>query len=171
MNKTRRITILAAFVSLAIVLSILESSIQIPIPIAGVKLGLANIVTILVIITFGYKDAFIVVTLRCILVSVLSGSGLSIFLFSIAGGLLSTLVMSLLYAFLRKNLSILGISIAGSIAHNIGQITVACIWLNTFLVLTYLPVLLVSGVVAGIIVGIISKIVSDSMQKIKILKG
>ena len=101
-------------------------------------------------------------------VSILFG-GPIIFLFSITGGLLSTAVMSLLFKYFKKIFSYIGISVAGSIAHNVGQIIIACIILKEILIVTYLPVLLVSGVITGIFVGILSKFLSDSMQKIKVL--
>lgn len=166
-HRTRKLTMLAVFVSLAMILSVVENLIPIPIAVPGVKLGLANIITVLVILKFGPKEAFVVVFLRCLLVSMLFG-GPIIFLFSVTGGLLSTLVMVLLYKYFGKVFSILGISVAGSIAHNIGQITIACIILNEFLIVTYLPVLLVTGIITGVFVGILSGFVNDALKKIKI---
>ena len=168
MKKIGKQTLLALFVSQALILSIVESWIPIPVGIPGVKLGLANIVTVLVILSLGYRAAFTVVIIRCILGSFFGG-GLIMFLFSIAGGILSTSIMTLLYKYFSKYFSILGISVAGSIAHNIGQITIACIIMKEIMVATYLPVLLVSGVIMGCFVGFCSSFLWDALRKTGIL--
>ena len=164
MKKISTQTLLALFVSQALILSIVESWIPVPVGIPGVKLGLANIVTVLVILSLGYRAAFTVVIIRCILGSFFGG-GLIMFLFSIAGGILSTSIMTLLYKYFSKYFSILGISVAGSIAHNIGQITIACIIMKEIMVATYLPVLLVSGVIMGCFVGFCSTFLNDALRK------
>jgi len=159
------------FIALAIVLSIVESAIPLPIAIPGVKLGLANIVTVLVILLFGYKEAFAVVVLRCLLVALLSGVPM-IFFFSLTGGLLSTLAMVFLFRYFGKTFSIIGISIVGALAHNVGQLIVAYIILQQPAIFTYyMPLLLVSGVITGIFIGVLSKFISDALQKNKFLKG
>ncbi|MEI6132722.1 MAG: Gx transporter family protein [Bacillota bacterium] len=165
-NRTRKLTFLAMFISLAMILSVVETWIPLPVVIPGVKLGLANIITVLVILKFGYKEAIIVVFLRCLLVSMLFG-GPIIFLFSISGGLFSTLVMSLLFRFFGKTFSILGISIAGSMAHNIGQIVVASIIIGEAMIFTYLPILLVAGIFTGVFVGLLSTFINNSLKKLK----
>ena len=154
-------------VSMALILSIVESWIPVPVAIPGVKLGLANIVTILTIIFFGVKEAIIVVCIRVALSSIFGG-GLMIFFFSIAGGLLSTLTMAFLYRKMYNIFSLLGISIAGSIMHNIGQLLMASIVMKEFSVMSYLPVLLISGIIMGCIVGICSKLLVTSLEKTRI---
>jgi len=159
---------MALMVAQALVLSIVESWIPVPVNIPGVKLGLANIVTLTVIIFFSFKEALTVVFIR-VLLSSMFGGGPVIFLFSIAGGVLSTVVMAILYKKASKVLSIVGISIAGAIFHNIGQLIMACIVMKELSVLAYLPVLLISGIIMGCFVGIATHFFSKALIKAKIL--
>jgi len=168
MKNTKRIVLLAIMVSQALVLSIIESWIPIPVPVPGVKLGLANIITMIVIMFFGIKDALLVVVVRCALSSAYGG-GLMVFLFSIAGGVLSAIVMFLLHRKLSKVFSTVGISIAGAVSHNIGQLAVACVVMKELLVMTYLPVLMASGVVTGCFVGICSNLLAGALKKTNML--
>jgi heptaprenyl diphosphate synthase len=172
LKSTRRLTLLALMVSLALILSIVESLLPINalIPIYGVKLGLANIITVIVIIFFGYKDALLVVIIRCVLASAFGG-GFSVFLFSVTGGILSTIIMAILYKRASKIFSLTGVSIAGAIMHNIGQIFIACFVMKTLSVLTYLPVLLISGIIMGCFIGLCSKYLADALKKTNILGG
>ncbi|MCX7749529.1 MAG: Gx transporter family protein [Clostridia bacterium] len=164
MNKTRRVTILAIMVSQALILSIIESWIPIPFIIPGIKLGLANVVTLVVLIFFGAKDALLVVAMRCVLASIFGG-GPVMFLFSIAGGVLSALTMALLHKKMSKYFSLVGMSVAGSVMHNIGQLTIASIIMRDIHVLTYLPVLLVSGVIMGFFVGVCGNFLVSALRK------
>ena len=165
MSNTRRIVLLALFISQALVLSIVESWIPLPIGIPGVKLGLANIVTMIVIVFFGFRDAVIVTILRTALASIFGG-GFIIFLFSVTGGLFSTLVMAILYKKASRLMSILGISIAGAVAHNVGQLVMASIQMKDYNVMTYLPILLISGVIMGCFIGFCTTYLSKALEKI-----
>lgn len=165
MNKTRRIVLLALLISQALVLSIVESWIPLPIAIPGVKLGLANIVTMIVIVFFGFRDAIIVTVIRTALASMFGG-GFIIFLFSFTGGILSAFVMAILYKKASKVMSILGISIAGAVTHNAGQLAMASIQMKTVSVMTYLPILLVSGVIMGCFIGFCTTYLSKSLEKV-----
>lgn len=167
MKNTKRFILLALMVSQALILSIVESWIPLPVAIYGIKLGLANIITIMVIIFFGFKEALLVVTIRCILSAIFAG-GPIVFLFSIAGGLLSTVVMSLLYKRLSKYFSIIGVSIAGAVTHNIGQIIMACIVMRELSVLSYLPFLLISGIIMGCFVGLCSNFLSKALERARL---
>lgn len=162
MKKFTRLSIL---LSLAVVLNIMESFIPIfngIIP--GFKLGLANIVTLFVLYEFGIKDALYIGILRVFLVGILrTGLFNYHFLFSICGCLLSIIFM-----FISKKLfklSIIGVSIIGSIFHSIGQVAVAIIILNNNM-LYYLPWLLLLSIPTGIIVGVISKKIIDGYKDI-----
>lgn len=157
---------LSLMVSQALVLSIVESwiPVPVPVPVPGIKLGLANIVTMVAIVFMGTWNAFIVVVLRSILSSMFSG-GLTVMLFSVAGGLLSTAIMSVLYNKFSKSFSIIGISITGAISHNIGQIAVAAIYMKDIAIFGYLPVLLVSGIIMGCFVGLCSSFLVKTLQK------
>ena len=137
--NTRKITTLAITVTLAMALSFLESQIPPLVAIPGVKLGLANVAVIFALYRFGAREAAAVSALRVFLVGLLFGSFVST-LYSIAGAILSFVVMLLLRRF--KIFSEVGVSVAGGVCHNIGQIAVACVLLETNVILYYLPFLL-----------------------------
>lgn len=167
MKRTRKMVMLAILVSQALVLSIIEAWIPlpIPVPVPGIKLGLANIVTLIVIVFFGYQQVLLVVLIRCLLSSLFTG-GITVFLFSITGGVLSASIMSFLFKRFSKILSIIGISVAGAVMHNIGQIIMAVIVMRDTAVLGYLPMLLIAGVITGILIGIIGKLLIKHFEKI-----
>lgn len=146
-------TRLALLVAMALILHTAESLIPAPLPVPGAKLGLANMITLVVIVLSGIGDALLVVALRTFLSSLLSGR-LTSFAFSIVGGVLATLVMSLAYRQLRHVVGLSGISILGAVAHNIGQLLVASIVLGTPAIFSYLPALLVTAVATGFFVGL-----------------
>jgi heptaprenyl diphosphate synthase len=167
-NKTKKLVLISLFISQALVLSIIESWVSIPIPVPGVKLGLANIITIIVIIFFSFKEALIVVIIRTMLASIFGGGGLIVFLFSCAGGVLSTIVMAGLYKVKYNIFSIVGISVAGAVAHNLGQILVAAFLMKDVTVITLLPLILTFGSLMGILVGIVSTFLEDKLKKARI---
>ena len=160
--NTKKLTTLAITVTLAMALSFLESQIPPLVAIPGVKLGLANIAVIFALYRFGAREAAAVSALRVFLVGLLFGSFVST-LYSIAGAILSFAVMLLLRRF--KVFSEVGVSVAGGVCHNVGQIAVACVLLETNVILYYLPFLLLSGTVAGIGVGVLSALL---IRKLKI---
>lgn len=168
MNNVKKTILLGLFVSQALILSIIESWIPIPVPVPGVKLGLANIITVTVIIFFGFREAASVVIARCILSAIFGGGGWMIFLFSVSGGLFSTIVMSILYKSGSNKFSITGISVAGAMAHNVGQILVAAFFMKDLAVTIVLPVLLVSGSIMGFFVGIVSGFLEGALRKTRI---
>lgn len=141
---------------MATVLNIVERTIVIPGATPGIKLGLANIVTLLSIMMLGSTDAVIIVAVRCFLAAMIGGNAIS-FLFSITGGLLSVLVMVLLWRYLNKYISIVSISMLGAVFHNIGQLFVASLLVRNFSVYIILPVLMISAIVTGYLVGIVTK--------------
>lgn len=148
MNKITRISSLLA---LSIVLSILESFIPI-FNFPGFKLGLANIVIVTVLYIYSFKDAIYISLVRILFLAILrTGFGISLY-FSLSGALLSLIAMFLAK---KTKLSIIGVSIIGSIFHIIGQIIVAIVLLNTNL-FYYLPYLLIFSVISGTIIGKIS---------------
>jgi len=138
----------------ALILSYIEYLLPINIGVPGIKLGLANIVTVVVLFWLGAGYAFAVNTLR-IVVAALLFSGVFGMLFGLAGGTLSIAVMVL--AKRTGAFSIVGASIAGGVAHNIGQLLVAAAFISNFAVLYYLPVLLTSGALTGLVIGILAK--------------
>lgn len=164
MKSTKRLVLLAVLVSQALILSLVESWLPIPQVVPGVKLGLANIITLVVLVFLGFRDALLVVVVRCTLASVF-GAGFIAFLFSISGGILSTIVMAVLHKKCSRYFSILGVSIAGAVTHNIGQLTAAVFVMKEPAVMSYLPVLLVVGVIMGCFVGLCSSLLIDAMRK------
>ncbi len=164
MKNVRHMVMLALLISQALVLSFLESWIPVPVAIPGVKLGLANIISIVAISFWGYVDALIIVTLRCALSSMVGG-GMTGFVFSLAGGILSATIMTVLYKRFSKYFSILGVSIAGSIMHNVGQLAAAALIMKELSVFSYLPVLLVSGIIMGCFVGFCSNFLIKALYK------
>ncbi len=149
-------------IALALIFSYVEVLIPIPLGIPGVKLGLANIVILVALYAMGTKDAFIISCIRIVLVGFTFGNMFSI-LYSLAGAMLSWIVMVLCKK--MKSFSIVGVSIAGGIAHNIGQIIVAAIIMNTPGILSYLPVLLVAGTLTGFAIGVLGSIILKVQKK------
>lgn len=151
--KTRKIALFGMLVALAFIFSYIEHLIPLPLP-TGVKLGAANIVVLSALYFLGWKEAVAISTVRIIL----SGFafGISTVPYSLAGGALSLLVMALLKR--RGSLGITGISVAGSVCHNIGQTLVAMAMLGTKTIY-YFPLLFFAGIIAGILIGIVSAVV------------
>lgn len=155
--EIKRFTRLSMLLALSVVLNIIES--MIPFfsgTIPGLKVGLANVVILFVLYTFSFKDALTLSILRVLLVGILRTGLFSItFFFSIAGAVLSIVVM--FFAKKITKLSIIGVSILGSISHSIGQILVAIILVRNMNILYYLPWVLLFSIPSGILVGFISK--------------
>lgn len=162
-SKAKKTALFGLMVALAFVFSYLETLIPLNIGIAGVKLGLANLVVVTALYTMPKRDAFFIAVIRIILVGI-TFAGVSTLIYSLAGGLLSFAVMCLLQK--SKHFSVIGVSLAGGIAHNIGQILVAALVMQTPRIVYYLPVLALSGVVTGIIIGIVSKIIINRLNKV-----
>jgi len=153
---TKRIAKLSMLLSISVVLGIIESFIPIFSGIfPGVKLGLANIVVVFAIYEMSFKDAIYISILRVVLIGILRTGLFSItFFFSLVGAILSIIVM-----YLVKNttkMSVVGVSVCGSIFHSVGQILVAIIFLSNVNIIYYLPILLISSIITGVLVGIIS---------------
>ena len=147
------------------ILAYVESQIPIFTTMYGVKVGLPNIVMVLLLYKVGAKETVTVSIIRILLISMLFGSVQSL-TFSIAGAVLSLLGMILLK---RTNLfSCITVSIVGGILHNIGQIIAACLWTGTAEIAYYLPVLLISGILAGAVIGIVAGLLVKRFEKWKI---
>lgn len=151
-TKAIKVALYGMLVALAFVFSYIEALIPIPIPVPGIKLGLANIVVLVALYTIGYKGSFIISCIRIVLAGFTFGNMFSI-LYSLSGGILSFIVMSLCKK--SKKFSTIGVSVAGGITHNIGQIMVASVVLETTALKFYLPALLIAGTVTGLLIGIL----------------
>lgn len=150
----KKIPYYGLFAALAILMGYVELMIPIPVPIPGVKLGLANVIVILAMYYMDTKGAFFISLIR-VLLSGLLFAGMAGLLYSLAGAMLSFLVMALLKK--TGKCSIIGVSLAGGVCHNVGQIMVAAMVVENVRMAYYLPFLLVSGVVTGILIGIVAK--------------
>ena len=149
--KTKKVTVMAMCIALAMILSYLESLIPSP-GIPGVKLGLANLAVIFALYKLGWKEAVGVSLLRVLLVSLLFGHVASL-MYSAAGAVLSLLGMILLRRF--DKLSCVFVSVSGGVLHNVGQILMAWVLMGSNVVF-YLPVLILSGTVAGVVIGVVA---------------
>lgn len=161
-SKTKKTTIAALLAALALIFSYIEVLIPFSIGIPGVKLGIANIVIIIALYYLGAGYAVTVNILR-VLIAGLLFNGLFGALYSLAGALVSFAVMILLK---RTNaFSVTGVSMAGGVAHNLGQILVAALLISHTGIFAYFPVLISSGIITGTIIGIISHIILKKMPK------
>lgn len=166
-GKTRRIAVCGLLTAVALVLSLVERMFPLSavVPIPGIKLGLANVATLFALVRLGRRDALAILLVRVTLASVFMGSVTS-FLFALFGGLLALLTMSLLLPGRDRWFSLIGISIAGAAAHNIGQIGAAMLVLRSVYVAAYLPLLLLSALVMGVTTGIVSRVTIEHLEKI-----
>lgn len=157
--KTKQIALFGMLVALAFIFSYIEHLIPLPLP-TGVKFGAANIVILCALYFLGFKEALAVSVIRI----VLSGFafGISTLPYSLAGGALSLLVMVALKH--GRKFGMTGVSVAGSVSHNIGQTLVAVALLGSKAVY-YFPILLLSGIIAGILIGLVSGIVLEKLKK------
>ena len=157
MNRTKKLVYLSLMISQSLVLYIIESFLP---PLSfiapGAKLGLANIITLSVLYIYGVRDAFVVLSMRILISSLFSG-GVSSFIYSISGGMLSLLAMSATKKLSRFDISIVGVSVSGALFYNIGQLLAAAAIIRNIKILMYLPVLAYVSVGTGIFVGIVSK--------------
>lgn len=150
--KAKKIVSLALFTALALILSLVESAFPPLAPIPGIKLGLANIVTLIILLNHTPGDAFLVLLVRVLLSSLFTGQVMYL-LYSLAGAILCFLSMWLVNKLLQKHFVFLT-SIVGSCFHNIGQVLMAIIITGTMGVISYLPILLVSGIMTGLFTGL-----------------
>ena len=153
-SSAQKVALYGVLIALAMVLSYVEMLIPLPVGIPGVKPGLANLVVFLALYTMTAREAFLISMVRILLVSITFGNG-SAFLYSMAGGILSFLVM---WSFQKKDFLLpVGVSIAGGIAHNVGQLLMAAVILENGAVFTYFPVLLAAGCITGGIIGFLGE--------------
>ncbi|MDY6065375.1 MAG: Gx transporter family protein [Finegoldia sp.] len=165
--KNLHLPILTAF---ALVVSLFESVIPIPVPIPGAKLGLSNMVILTCLVVFGLKDSLIISIFKSILLMFMTGSVTSFF-YSFAGALTSALVMYLAYRYLSKYLSLIGVSLLGAFSHNLSQVSVAAIMLTNARIFSYLPVLTIMSIFTGFFVGLSSKYLTRALFKNKYIMG
>lgn len=169
MKNVSKMVFISLLVAQALVLHIFEGMIPVPFITPGARLGLANLITVIALYTLSYKEAFLIIMLRLIL-STMFGGNLSSFMYSLAGAILSYIIMVLVKSLGKDKVSIIGVSSSGAIFHNIGQLLVASAMVQNIGVMLYLPVLTIAGVGTGIFVGITANYVTKHINKISFLK-
>lgn len=162
---TKRVAYCAMLTALAMIFGYVEALIPFGFGIPGVKLGLANIVIVLALYILPAYQAFMIQLMRIVLISFLFGN-LSMMLYSLAGGMLSLLVMYLLQR--GNGFSIVGISIAGGVSHNIGQLTVAVLVVQNLKIAFYFPALIIAGLVTGCLIGALAYRMKPVLDKMDI---
>lgn len=166
MNKHRKMVFISLLVAQAMILSFIERMIPVSFAMPGAKLGLANIITLVSLYLFGFKEALFIVFLRTFLTDALFGS-VARFLYSISGGLLSLFAMYLIMKIGKDKVSTMGISIVGAVFHSIGQVLVAALVIQNIKIVMYLPYLTIVSVGTGLFVGITVKYLLSALRKLK----
>lgn len=159
---TRKLVTLSSLIAVAMILSYIESFIPAFVAVPGVKIGLSNIATVFTLYTLGWPYAICVSVVRVFLSALLFGNFVSL-IYSLSGAALALLVMILLK---RINLfSSIGISVAGGVCHNAGQIIAACIVMENAAISLYIIPLIISGTLAGVVIGILAGILVERIKK------
>ena len=161
MNQ-KKTAYLGLFAAVAIIFGYVESMIHFFAGIPGIKLGLANLAVLFILETYSWKEAALVSIVRIFVIGFMFGNLFSI-LYSLAGAALSLTVMTLMKK--KSGFSILGVSVAGGVSHNVGQLIVAAIIVENTSLLYYAPALLISGVVTGLVIGMLTR---EVLRRIKL---
>ncbi len=164
-TNTKKLTTMSMFVAIALALNIVEKMLPLPTMVVGVKLGLANIVTIVGLAIFGLKDALLILISRIILGSIFGG-GASGFLYSFLGGIFSILSMAILVRLANDRVSLVGVSVTGAFFHSLGQIIMAVILFQNIRLLGYLPIMLITSIATGIFIGLVGEKLKPYLFKI-----
>ena len=163
--KTKKVATLGLCIALSMVLSFIEHQIPPLVAVPGVKVGLPNLVMVFMLYKIGWKETAIVSIVRVVLVSMIFGSVVSM-AYGLAGATLSLTGMILLKK--TKLFSTITVSVVGGVLHNVGQIAIACIIMETGLLVYYLPVLLISGTIAGVVIGFVAGLLVKKLEKVKL---
>lgn len=165
MRKTRKLTLMALLSTIALIIFVIEAQIPAPVPVPGVKLGLANIITLVAMALLGRKEAAAVLFVRIFLGSLFAGSP-STLIYSAAGGFVAYAVMCLLFNSMKDERLWL-LSALSAIGHNAGQLGACALILKTPGVYVYAPVLAISGVITGIFTGLAAMYLLRALSKMK----
>ncbi len=156
-NRLKYLTYLALLITFAVVIHTVEAALPLPMPVPGVRIGLANIITLLTLILFGLRSGLLVAVIRSVLGSIFVGGLFGFgFWLSISAGIISCLAMALVLVFRRKGLvSLISVSVVGAATHNLAQLTMASIIIASFdLLRGYFPFLLLLSIPTGIFTGL-----------------
>ena len=163
--NVKKHTYMAMLTAISMIVFLIEAQIPLPFAIPGVKLGIANVITLYAIWTLGWKEAGAILIIRIFLGNVIAGNVMAM-AYSLAGGLLCWVIMSLLKPIMKRS-QIWIMSILGAIGHNAGQLAVAIAISGTAAMAWYAPVLLVAGVITGAFTGYLTQILLSHMDKLK----
>ncbi len=163
--STKKLTILSLYSALALIMFTIEAALPSILPIPGAKLGLANIITLIILTKYSAKDAFIVLIVRIIMSAIFTGQAVML-IYSICGGLLSLIIMAFSNKFLDKSYIFIT-SILGGIFHNIGQIFAAYFILKMSGILVYIPYLVIIGAITGFFIGLVTHFSKKILNPIK----
>ena len=163
--STRRLALSAMLAALALIFSYVEALIPLPVPVPGIKLGIANLVIVMAIYKLGFRYAF---TINCVRIAIagLLFSGVFGMIYSFAGGVLSLLVMYLLQR--TGWFSMVGVSMAGGVAHNLGQLITASLLVQSVRMMSYFSILLFSGLTSGILIGVLASLIYRRLPDLQV---
>ncbi|MCF0123204.1 MAG: Gx transporter family protein [Ruminiclostridium sp.] len=163
--NVKKLTYMALLTAISMIVFLIEAQIPLPFAVPGVKLGIANVITLYAIWTLGWKEAGAILIVRIILGNIIAGNVMAM-AYSLAGGLLCWVLMSLLKPIMNRN-QIWIMSVLGAIAHNAGQLAVAVFISGTVAIAWYAPVLLVAAIITGFFTGQLTQILLNHMDKLK----
>lgn len=165
MPKTKKLAFMALLTAMALTIFVLEAQIPAPVPIPGVKLGLANIITLTAMVLMGRKEAGIVLAMRILMGAMFAGSPASL-LYSAAGGILAYIAMCLLVGVISQERLWLTSAIS-AVCHNAGQLLACVLIVKTPGVLVYAPALMASGIITGLFTGFAAMYLIKALRKMK----
>lgn len=172
MPKHYRMVVLSMLLALGVVLGMVEAAYVPPLPIPGAKVGLTNLVSLILVIYFPFREALLNTVLRVVLVSLLTGTFLTtIFLFSLAGGVAAFIVMYLTFKWLKGPLTMIGVSAIGAVTHNMAQLLVAIWLLGSWGFIFHLPFLVITGVATGVFIGYVANLLRARQDIHPLLEG
>ncbi|MDR3364524.1 MAG: Gx transporter family protein [Clostridiales Family XIII bacterium] len=160
-----KLALLGIFLALILAIGLFERMVPLDFAIPGVRLGLSNVIILLSIYLFRFRDTLILVTLKCALLAALAGGAPS-FLYSLCGSLLSFFVMWLLIAGLKERISPIGASVAGAVCHIAGQLLVAALAIENIRIFLFMPLLVFMGAASGVLVGILVKLSLKTLARL-----
>lgn len=161
--ELKKMLFLSLLVSAGLVLSIIENMMPLPIPIPGVKLGLTNIVFLITLVLFGFKEALIVVIIRGLTMSIATGN-VSGVIYSLPSSVMSTVVMAIVYKNFSDYFSLIGVSLFGAVAFNTVQVGIASLIMQNVRIFSYLPIMTLTSIFTGCFIGLVAKEAKDKVQ-------
>lgn len=171
MKQTKHLIYMSLLVALALVLHLVERSMPVPFMTPGAKLGLANLVTVIALYTLDKRRDVMKIIVARLFLSAIFGGSVSGLMYGSMGALLSFIIMVVVKEGLKDKVSIIGVSAAGAVFHNIGQLLVASLIVRNIGVMLYLPFLSIAGIVTGIFVGMAANYTVAHMYKLPFFKG